>query len=269
MGASSSGDNREWQQLDLSTPRVEYDGTGKGGYYPGGDVMYQMLTKRYGAKKRWPSEEEHYKGARLGEYARPLIMDRNVLGYLNKAPVPLGASEDELALMAQASAAARRATEAAVYARSAADKADQFLQAGIRKAARVLKDPPINVKPTADVFPFYSASMPVEPQLLELLPGLDSASRPAADGTTHVQRRRSRRCRAAACACAHCKSGAVGHLRSAATKEATPGFASTGADSAIVHTYENLCASTLRRTESRDRGVQICASFLETEVRVR
>merc|ERR1712048_1233050 len=78
---------------------------------------------------------------------------------MNQAPVPLPGSDDELALMAQSSAAARRAVHAATYSRSAADKAAQFFKIAIRKAKNVFKDPPLLVMPTADIFPLYSASM--------------------------------------------------------------------------------------------------------------
>merc|ERR1740121_2042963 len=123
--------------------------------------MNQSLWRKGGYNQyMWPAEEKYFKGARLGEYARPLITNRNLLGYLNRAPVPLSASEDELGLLAQASSSTRRARQAATYAKSAADKAIAFYRAAKLKARAVFQDPPISVLPTADVFPLYSASLP-------------------------------------------------------------------------------------------------------------
>merc|ERR1712048_406174 len=55
---------------------------------------------------------------------------------------------------------------AATYAKSNADKANQFFRIAMRKAKNLLRDPPILVNPTADVFPLYSASMASEEQLI-------------------------------------------------------------------------------------------------------
>merc|ERR1712176_1192812 len=40
-----------------------------------------------------------------------------------------------------------------------ADKAGQFFKIAMFKAKNVLKDPPLLVNPTADIFPLYSASV--------------------------------------------------------------------------------------------------------------
>ena len=127
--------------------------------FPGGDVMHQSLWRKNGADfNLWPKEERFYKGPRLGEYARPLVMNRNVLGYMNQAPVPLSAAEDELTLVAHASSAARRARAHAEYAQQASEKAEAFYKAAKARArALFYPDPPISVKPTADVYPMYSA----------------------------------------------------------------------------------------------------------------
>ena len=127
--------------------------------YPGGDVMYQSLWRKNGGDLNlWPKEERFYKGPRLGEYARPLVMNRNVLGYMNQSPVPLSAAEDELTLVAHASSASKRARAHAEYARQAAEKAEAFYKAAKARArALFLPDPPLSVKPTADVYPMYSA----------------------------------------------------------------------------------------------------------------
>eukprot|EP00929_Paragymnodinium_shiwhaense_P107274 TRINITY_DN73362_c0_g1_i1.p1 TRINITY_DN73362_c0_g1~~TRINITY_DN73362_c0_g1_i1.p1 ORF type:complete len:256 (+),score=41.15 TRINITY_DN73362_c0_g1_i1:119-886(+) len=165
---TTSFEDREYTQQDLALPDVDFEGPSNviESYlmkprYPGGDVMNQTLWKKFGGKKgSWPQEELHYRGARLGEYARPTIMNKNLVGYLGSAPVPLSASDDELALMAQSSAAAKRAMSAAIYAQTAAAKADRFAKLGFVKLHRLLQDPPISVRPTADVFPFYSAALP-------------------------------------------------------------------------------------------------------------
>ena len=127
--------------------------------FPGGDVMYQSLWRKNGGDLNlWPKEERFYKGPRLGEYARPLVMNRNVLGYMNQAPVPVSPAEDELTLVAHASSAAKRARAHAEYAQQAAEKAQAFYKAAKSRArALFIPDPPISVKPTADVYPMYSA----------------------------------------------------------------------------------------------------------------
>lgn len=132
---------------------------GMGTNFPGGDVMYQSLWRKNGGDLNlWPKEERFYKGPRLGEYSRPIIVNRNVLGYLNQSPVPLSAAEDELSLVAHSNSAARRARAHAEYARQAAEKAEAFYELAKRRArALFLPDPPISVKPTADVYPMYSA----------------------------------------------------------------------------------------------------------------
>eukprot|EP00438_Fugacium_kawagutii_P022901 Skav224163 [mRNA] locus=scaffold2007:230157:230732:+ [translate_table: standard] len=132
---------------------------GMGTNFPGGDVMYQSLWRKNGGDLNlWPKEERFYKGPRLGEYARPIIVNRNVLGYLNQSPVPLSAAEDELTLVAHSNSAARRARAHAEYARQAAEKAEAFYNLAKQRArALFLPDPPISVKPTADVYPMYSA----------------------------------------------------------------------------------------------------------------
>ena len=57
---------------------------------------------------------------------RGFLRPGNVLGYLNQAPVPLSAAEDELSLVAEASGGARRAKAHALYAQQAAEKARAF-----------------------------------------------------------------------------------------------------------------------------------------------
>lgn len=144
--------------------------------WPGGDVMNQGLWRKYNRDLsdtttfRWPPEEKHYKGARLGEYSKPLIINENLLGFMNKAPVPLSESEDEMTLMAQASAASRRAMQAAVYSAAASDKAKQFYLLALMKAKALFRDPPVYVRPTADIFPLYSAST----QAIEFLSSVGS-----------------------------------------------------------------------------------------------
>ena len=134
--------------------------SGMGTNYPGGDVMNQSLWRKNGGDLNlWPKEERFYKGPRLGEYSRPIVVNRNVLGYLNQAPVPLSAAEDELTLVAHSNSAARRARAHAEYARQAAEKAEVFYNLAKQRArALFLPEPPISVKPTADVYPMYSAS---------------------------------------------------------------------------------------------------------------
>ncbi|CAJ1362159.1 unnamed protein product [Effrenium voratum] len=153
---------------------------GMGVNFPGGDVMYQSLWRKNGGDLNlWPKEERYYKGPRLGEYARPIIMNRNVLGYLNQAPVPLSAAEDELSLVAEASGGARRAKAHALYAQQAAEKARAFYKlAKARARALFLPDPPISVKPTADVYPMYSAGPTrlMEFQALALVPRREAES---------------------------------------------------------------------------------------------
>eukprot|EP00405_Crypthecodinium_cohnii_P044013 CAMPEP_0206580192 /NCGR_PEP_ID=MMETSP0325_2-20121206/33004_1 /ASSEMBLY_ACC=CAM_ASM_000347 /TAXON_ID=2866 /ORGANISM="Crypthecodinium cohnii, Strain Seligo" /LENGTH=255 /DNA_ID=CAMNT_0054086159 /DNA_START=21 /DNA_END=788 /DNA_ORIENTATION=+ len=135
--------------------------TTAGNVWPGGDVMGQSPYRMWWLDKdMWPPEERYYKGARLGEYARPPITNENVVGFPLRAPVPLSQSEDELTLAAEASAESKTAREAAVYAVSAANKADAFYRLAMRKVKRLLRDPPLSVRPTADVFPLYSAAVP-------------------------------------------------------------------------------------------------------------
>eukprot|EP00931_Biecheleriopsis_adriatica_P010377 TRINITY_DN111453_c0_g1_i1.p1 TRINITY_DN111453_c0_g1~~TRINITY_DN111453_c0_g1_i1.p1 ORF type:complete len:241 (-),score=53.11 TRINITY_DN111453_c0_g1_i1:12-710(-) len=140
-------------------------------HYPGADVMNQSLWRKNGANLGlWPEEERHYKGPRLGEYARPLIMNKNILGFPNQAPVPLSASEDELGLMAQSSSSALRAKNDAEYAQDQAVKAETFFKlAQARARALFGPDPPVIVKPTADVYPMYSASAAALAAVVELL----------------------------------------------------------------------------------------------------
>eukprot|EP00419_Tripos_fusus_P072901 CAMPEP_0172880990 /NCGR_PEP_ID=MMETSP1075-20121228/116345_1 /TAXON_ID=2916 /ORGANISM="Ceratium fusus, Strain PA161109" /LENGTH=97 /DNA_ID=CAMNT_0013733329 /DNA_START=1 /DNA_END=290 /DNA_ORIENTATION=+ len=76
-------------QLEQDTDDVSTMGT----RYPGGDVMNQSLWRKHGGDVRyWPPEERNYRGARLGEYARQLVTNKNVLGLPLQAPVPLSAS---------------------------------------------------------------------------------------------------------------------------------------------------------------------------------
>ena len=91
-------------------------------------------------------QERFYKGPRLGEYARPLVMNRNVLGYLNQSPVPLSSSEDELTLLSQSHGGALRARAHAEYAAQAAAKAQEFYRLAKQRArALFLPEPPISV----------------------------------------------------------------------------------------------------------------------------
>ena len=135
------------------------DISGMGTNFPGGDVMYQSLWRKNGGDfNLWPKEERFYKGPRLGEYARPLVMNRNVLGYINQAPVPPSPAEDELTLVAHANSAAKRARAHAEYARQASEKAEAFYRVAKARARDLFyPEPPISVKPTADVYPMYSA----------------------------------------------------------------------------------------------------------------
>jgi len=59
-----------------------------------------------------PPEEDWYAGARLGEYAKPLIMGEHKVGYLNQAPVPMSQSEDLLTLVSESGVGSRRARHA-------------------------------------------------------------------------------------------------------------------------------------------------------------
>lgn len=134
--------------------------------YPGGDVMGQLPWQkwRYFNKLKTgvsvPPEEDWYAGARLGEYAKPLIMGENKVGYLNQAPVPMSQSEDLLTLVSESGVGSRRARHAALYAKASAAQADEFFRLAQRRARQIFHDPPLSVTPGADVFPLYSAAAP-------------------------------------------------------------------------------------------------------------
>jgi len=133
--------------------------------YPGGDVMHQLMWAKWKGvgtmSPTVPPEEDWYAGARLGEYARPLIMGPERVGYLNQAPVPMSPSEDLLTLVSEAGVGSRRATNAAVYAKQSAGQAMEFFRLAQRRARQIFHDPPVSVRPGGDVWPFYSASSPV------------------------------------------------------------------------------------------------------------
>merc|ERR1711924_62817 len=84
------------------------------------------------------------------------------VGYLNQAPVPMSASEDLLTLMSEAGVGSRRARHAALYAKQSVGQAEEFFRLAQRRARQILRDPPITVRPGGDVYPLYSASMPVD-----------------------------------------------------------------------------------------------------------
>jgi hypothetical protein len=140
--------------------------------YPGGDVMYQsmwskwrnmgaMLGKGPTLSGQYPPEEDWYSGARLGEYARPLVMGPGKVGYLNQAPVPMSQSEDLLTLVSEAGVGSRRSRNAAIYAKQSAGQAMEFFRLAQRRARQIFHDPPVSVLPGADIWPMYSASVPV------------------------------------------------------------------------------------------------------------
>jgi len=117
MPSTMALDSMELPKIDMEGPQGMSEQALMGTSWPGGDVMHQSLWRKFGPDLHfWSPEEKAYKGARVGEYARPLIMEANKLGYPNKAIVPFGASEDILGLVAQAGVAARRSRHAAVYA---------------------------------------------------------------------------------------------------------------------------------------------------------
>lgn len=133
--------------------------------YPGGDIMNQTMWRKMVKNSLMgnvapPPEEEWYLGARLGEYAKPLVMGDDKVGYLPMAPVPFSASEDLLAQIAQSGVQARAARHAAMYAKAATKQAEEFFQLARRRAKQILRPPLMTVLPGADVFPFYSASSP-------------------------------------------------------------------------------------------------------------
>eukprot|EP00401_Gymnodinium_catenatum_P009766 CAMPEP_0117548244 /NCGR_PEP_ID=MMETSP0784-20121206/47552_1 /TAXON_ID=39447 /ORGANISM="" /LENGTH=287 /DNA_ID=CAMNT_0005345199 /DNA_START=35 /DNA_END=895 /DNA_ORIENTATION=+ len=156
--------NRSALQERIELPKVDGMGPEKSEgaelpYFAGGDVMYQLLYRKLGGDVTdWPKISGRTPWRVLQAAGSQQVPRRA----MHKAPVPLNASEDELALMAQASAAAKRAITAATYARSSADKANEFLRFGVQKAKDILRDPPIRVTPTADVFPLYSSAFVAE-----------------------------------------------------------------------------------------------------------
>eukprot|EP00927_Polykrikos_kofoidii_P042797 TRINITY_DN36850_c0_g1_i1.p1 TRINITY_DN36850_c0_g1~~TRINITY_DN36850_c0_g1_i1.p1 ORF type:complete len:243 (+),score=28.82 TRINITY_DN36850_c0_g1_i1:137-865(+) len=160
-------DTREFVQNRLELPHVDFVGPQNmfdrmmmGSTYPGGDVAHQSLSKKLGRlPSSMPISNQAVSGALLGEASQPNVAEKDVMAYLQSGLAPPSASEDELAFVAQAGEAARRAKHAAVYARVTADQANKFMQAAATRAAELLRDPPISVLPTADIFPFYSASM--------------------------------------------------------------------------------------------------------------
>lgn len=133
--------------------------------YPGGDVMHQAMWAKWRGMGTFsgtvPPEEDWYAGARLGEYARPLIMGPQRVGYLNQAPVPMSPSEDLLTLVSEAGVGSRRASNAAMYAKQTAGQAMEFFRLAQRRARQIFHDPPVTVRPGGDVWPFYSAASPV------------------------------------------------------------------------------------------------------------
>lgn len=142
-----------------------------GSAYPGGDVMNQTMWSKWRDANSichpWstdctniPPEEDWYAGARLGEYARPLIMGENKVGYLNQAPVPMSQSEDLFTLVSESGVGSRRARHAALYAKQSAGQAEEFFRLAQRRLRQVLRDPPLTVRPGADVYPLYSAAAP-------------------------------------------------------------------------------------------------------------
>jgi hypothetical protein len=138
-----------------------------GSKYPGGDMMNQLgffkwkHPMKLGTNVSVPPEEDWYSGARLGEYGRPLVMAEGKVGYLNQAPVPMSETEDFLTLAAESGVGSRRARNAALYARASAGQAEEFYRLAQRRMRQVLRDPILTVRPGADVYPLYSASMPV------------------------------------------------------------------------------------------------------------
>mmetsp|Transcript_7677 Transcript_7677/g.16992 ORF Transcript_7677/g.16992 Transcript_7677/m.16992 type:complete len:219 (+) Transcript_7677:70-726(+) len=127
---------------------------------PGGDVMYQLLWHKFKHKTgSWPKEEKYYEGARLGEYAKPPVLEENKLGGLPLATLPFSESEDVLALIAQARGASARARHAATYAVNTTAQAKQFYSLARAKLRMVFPEPITYVAPTANVFPMYSAAM--------------------------------------------------------------------------------------------------------------
>lgn len=134
---------------------------------PGGDIMGQTAWQKWKHNARpmkgpsVPPEEDWYLGAKLGEMARPLIMGEGKVGYLNQAPVPMSPSEDLLTLMAEAGVGSRRARHAAMYAKMSVGQAEELFRLAQRRARQIFHDPPISVRPGADVYPFYSATSPV------------------------------------------------------------------------------------------------------------
>mmetsp|Transcript_616 Transcript_616/g.1044 ORF Transcript_616/g.1044 Transcript_616/m.1044 type:complete len:286 (-) Transcript_616:2-859(-) len=133
--------------------------------YPGGDVMTQGMWKKMLKYARMgnlapPKEEDWYGGARLGEYARPLIMGPEEVGYLPMAPVPFSSSEDLLAQIAQSGVQARTARHAALYAKTAVKQAEEFFHLARRRARQIFRPPLLTVMPGGDVFPNYSACSP-------------------------------------------------------------------------------------------------------------
>lgn len=157
--------------------------------YPGGDIMHQGMFEKWrqysttGATVQVPPEEDWYAGARLGEYARPLIMDENKVGYLNQAPVPMSQSEDLLTIISEAGVGSRRARHAALYAKASAGQAEEFFRLAQRRLRQVLRDPPLTVAPGGDVYPMYAAAAPA---LLAL------AAPPCASSTLAAQPRLQR-----------------------------------------------------------------------------
>lgn len=179
---------------------------------PGGDVMGQTAWQKWRVNARGghkfggvsvPPEEDWYLGAKLGEYARPLIMGEGKVGYLNQAPVPMSPSEDLLTLMSEAGVGSRRARHAAMYAKMSAAQAEEFFRLAQRRARQIFHDPPISVRPGGDVFPFYSAASPVHAALVaprvllnrrhRTSPGLAQSLGPCQRAGTVAVLRRARR----------------------------------------------------------------------------
>lgn len=153
-------DLRKHDELTASETRVP------GFENPGGDVMGQLAMQKWVASAppadaaNVPKEEDWYMGAKLGEMARPLIMGEGKVGYLNQAPVPMSPSEDLLTLVGESGVGSRRARHAAEYAKMSSLQALEFFRLAQRRARQIFHDPPVNVRPGADVFPLYSASSP-------------------------------------------------------------------------------------------------------------
>merc|ERR1719215_1200152 len=93
-------------------------------------------------------------------------MAEGKVGYLNQAPVPMSPSEDLLTLMSEAGVGSKRARHAAMYAKMSVAQAEELFRLAQRRARQIFHDPPISVRPGADVFPFYSAASPVHVALV-------------------------------------------------------------------------------------------------------